>query len=307
MFTPIIRAERAFQGRALRRPGRLSSPFVFGLLIGGSSAAALMLPHAEVWAVRAGATALDTMNTLRSIQSALTILVIVSIFADYWRVVGGAVRGASIALTREYQARTWESLILTGVSARRLVIGKWWGVLRAVWEHERKMLFIRLVAFPWLLTPLANPDWDEFHISGAQAIIAVTLVALLTPILMSGFAAALGMMVSAVVRQEAISVRTGMGALLLVTLTVLMLIAALAASSTYSSVVTLFSALLPLDGGILAALSISFEVSPWYSSSAASTPAENLLIIAAVFAAMTAAALYAAVLIVQQQGALADS
>ncbi|PJF24373.1 MAG: hypothetical protein CUN53_18160 [Phototrophicales bacterium] len=187
-----------------------------------------------------------------------------------------------------------------------MVIDKWWGVLRAVWEHERKMLFIRLVVFPWLLTPLANPEWDEFRISSAQSIIAVALLALLTPLLMSGFAAALGMMVSAVVRQETISVRAGMGALLLVTLTLLMLITALAVSSTYSSVMILLSVLLPLDGGVLAALSISFEASPWYSS-AASTPAENLLIMVAVFAALTAAALYAAVLIAQRQGALAHA
>lgn len=303
MFTPIIRAEQAFQRRALRRPSWLSSPFTYGLLIGGSSAAGLMLPHAETWAALTGAGLFDTTNALNGIHSLLTLLLILNLLVDYWRVVGGAARGAAVALTREYQARTWESLILTGVSARQLVIGKWWGVLRAVWEGERRILLIRTVAFLWLLSPLANSDLDEFRIISAEVIVAALAVALLTPILMSGFAAAVGMAVSAVVRREAISVRAGMGALLLVTL-VVMMVSALAAGA-YQPVSTFFSALLPLEGGILTVLSLGFDLGSIYRQRAF-MPVEGLISIGAALTALTAAALYAAVLIAQRQGALSD-
>ena len=303
MFTPIIRAERAFQRRALRGAGWLSSPLVFGLLIGGASAAGLMLPYAGTWAALTGARLSQTIDTLRGIQAVLTMLLILNLFGDYWRMVGGAVRGASVALTREYQARTWESLILTGVSARRLVIGKWWGVLRAVWQGERRMLMIRAVAFLWLLSPLSNADIDEFRIISAQVIGMALLVALLTPPLMSGFAAALGMMVSAIVRREAISARAGMGVLLVVTLVVQMTIVIVGAGSG-QSILKLLSALLPLEGGILTVMSLGFDMGGIYGEPA-TVSIEGLLMTATVLIALSAAALYAAVLIVRQQGALA--
>jgi hypothetical protein len=274
---------------------------MYGLLIGGSSAAGLMLPHANTWAALTGAGLFDTTNTLDGIHSLLTLLVILNLFGDYWRVVGGAVRGASVALTREYQARTWESLILTGVSARRLVIGKWWGVLRAIWDVERRMLLIRAVAFLWLLSPLANSDLDEFRIISAEVIGMAVLVALLTPILMSGFAAALGMMVSAVVRRETISVRAGMGALLLVTL-VVMMVSTLSAGA-YQPVSIFFSALLPLEGGIMTVLSLGFDLGSIYRQGTI-MPVEGLIRIGATLTALTAAALFAAVLIARRQGAL---
>jgi hypothetical protein len=303
MFTPIIRSERAFQRRAQRGVRWLGSPLVYGLFIGGSSGAGLMQPHAEAWAALVGVPAPDVLAALRGVQLVLMLVTIGNLIGDYWRVVGSAARGGSVALTREYQARTWESLILTGVSARQLVIGKWWGVLRAVWEGERRMLIIRVVAFLWLLSPLANSDLDEFRIISAEVIVAALAVALLTPILMSGFAAAVGMAVSAVVRREAISVRAGMGALLLVTL-VVMMVSALAAGA-YQPVSTFFSALLPLEGGILTVLSLGFDLGSIYRQRAI-MPVEGLISTGATLTALTAAALYAAILIARRQGALSD-
>jgi len=303
MFAPIIRAERAFQRRTLRGAGWLSSPLMFGLLMGGASAAGLMLPHADTWAARAGVTPFDALSTLSAIQSALTMLTILSLFADYWRVISGAARGASVALTREYQARTWESLILTGVSARHLVISKWWGVLRAIWEVEHRTLFIRVVVFFWLLSPLANLEWNEFRTLSASVLGAVLLVALLTPPLMSAFAAAIGILVSSVARRDAISARVGTGALVMVNLLAL-LIGLLIDAAARWSLFAAPSALLPLEGGIFTVLSLGLNLSVFYNDSVG-VPVEQLLITAALFTAMTAAALYAAILIVRRQGGLA--
>jgi hypothetical protein len=305
MFAPIVRAEQAFQRRTLRGAGWLNSPLMFGLLIVGASAAGLMLPHADTWAARAGVTPFDALSTLSAIHSVLTTLTILNLFADYWRVISGAARGASVALTREYQARTWESLILTGVSARHLVISKWWGVLRAIWEVEHRMLLIRAIVFFWLLSPLAHVEWNAFRALSAGVLSAVLLVALLTPPLMSAFAAALGILVSSMARRDAISVRVGAGALLMVNLLAL-LIGLLIDAAARWSLFTAPSALLPLEGGIFTVLSLGLSFGIFYNDPV-SVPVDQLLITAALFAALTAAALYAAILIVRRQGGLAHS
>jgi hypothetical protein len=45
-----------------------------------------------------------------------------------WR----AVTLASQAIAREKQSQTWESLILTGISARQIIVSKWWSCVRCL-------------------------------------------------------------------------------------------------------------------------------------------------------------------------------
>jgi len=48
------------------------------------------------------------------------------------------------AVTREQRVGTWESLILTGIDAWRIVWGKWWGVVRYVWKDHALMALPRI-------------------------------------------------------------------------------------------------------------------------------------------------------------------
>lgn len=75
----------------------------------------------------------------------LIFLNAVVIFAIEMRIMGSS----ADAMRREFQGKTWELLILTGVDTWRLILGKWIGVIRG---HRRDILFLyllRFVTFIW--------------------------------------------------------------------------------------------------------------------------------------------------------------
>ena len=51
---------------------------------------------------------------------------------------------ASNAIGREKQSDNWESLVLTGVDARRLILGKWWAVIKYVWKTHALSALLRV-------------------------------------------------------------------------------------------------------------------------------------------------------------------
>lgn len=63
---------------------------------------------------------------------------------------------ATNSIAREYHTADWEALILTGISARALVLGKWWSVLRNVWPYHLAAALMKMgVVFgltKWLYT-----------------------------------------------------------------------------------------------------------------------------------------------------------
>ncbi|MBZ0299177.1 MAG: hypothetical protein K8J31_05535, partial [Anaerolineae bacterium] len=67
-----------------------------------------------------------------------------------------ALAGSSIS--REQESRTWESLLLTEMSARQIVQGKWWATLRALWGDHLMVLIVRLGFVAWLDFLGSDPD-----------------------------------------------------------------------------------------------------------------------------------------------------
>jgi hypothetical protein len=78
----------------------------------------------------------------------LVALVVANIVA-YVLVVLRGVLTASEAVTRERRDKTWELLMLTGVSRWRLILGKWFGALRITTGSYLWLLFIRLGTVFW--------------------------------------------------------------------------------------------------------------------------------------------------------------
>lgn len=76
------------------------------------------------------------------VQFSLAMLVL---FTHLW-MIGLAVRSGGMALSRERDGRDWELLILTGVRARDLVIGKWVGLMLALWRQFRGVVLWRVAA-----------------------------------------------------------------------------------------------------------------------------------------------------------------
>lgn len=87
-------------------------------------------------------------RTLEIVVVILFILNAVAIFAVEMRIMGNS----ADSMRREFQGRTWDLLILTGVDTWRLVLGKWLGTIRG---HRRDVLFLyslRFVTFLWGMT-----------------------------------------------------------------------------------------------------------------------------------------------------------
>lgn len=76
------------------------------------------------------------------VQFSLAMLVL---FTHLW-MIGMAVRSGGMALSRERDGRNWELLILTGVRARDLVVGKWVGLMLALWRQFRGVVLWRAAA-----------------------------------------------------------------------------------------------------------------------------------------------------------------
>ena len=71
-------------------------------------------------------------------------------FALYIVVTLVTVALAARSIVREQEGHTWESLLLTDLSARQIVQGKWWATLRALWGDHVMVLFMRLGFVAWL-------------------------------------------------------------------------------------------------------------------------------------------------------------
>ncbi len=60
---------------------------------------------------------------------------------------------ASSAVAREKrETQRWDALILTGVSARAIVLGKWWAIIRTLWREYLLLTVLRTIAILYLTT-----------------------------------------------------------------------------------------------------------------------------------------------------------
>ena len=65
---------------------------------------------------------------------------------------------AASSVSREQQAHTWDHLLLTNMTARQIVQGKWWATLRALWGDHLMVLILRLGAVTWVDFMGSDPD-----------------------------------------------------------------------------------------------------------------------------------------------------
>ncbi|MDX1992378.1 MAG: hypothetical protein SF029_08315 [bacterium] len=70
-------------------------------------------------------------------------LVVTGALLVYSPVVRRINQGCAESIVRERNGNTWELLLLTGISARRMAVGKWWGSFLAVWPEVPVAAFLR--------------------------------------------------------------------------------------------------------------------------------------------------------------------
>jgi hypothetical protein len=72
------------------------------------------------------------------------VLATIALYAHFRAIVHiSSMAGESVL--REKRGATWESLVLTGMDARQVIVGKWWAVVKSCWPTVAVAIAIRMV------------------------------------------------------------------------------------------------------------------------------------------------------------------
>lgn len=145
-------------------------------------------------------------DVLRTTRDVLNLLV----FIMYGLAFVQTMNLAASTVSREKEARTWESLILTNADAGRIVRGKWRATLRTIWWQYRYLLAVRvaLTVLLWLspqyfaISPYTPVD---SVISFGLALLAV----IAGTVLVIALAAAIGLLSSTAHRRSIVTLING--------------------------------------------------------------------------------------------------
>ncbi len=105
------------------------------------------------------------------------VLLIVMHVAMYAVVTLVTLALAAASISREYEGGTWDNLLLTNMSARQIVRGKWWATLRAMWGDHLLVLLLRLGFIAWLAYA-ADPGLRPDRAQVLLALLVITVFSL---------------------------------------------------------------------------------------------------------------------------------
>jgi hypothetical protein len=131
------------------------------------------------------------------------------LFCFYWALVTfhfglmlKTLHRSAAAITREKRdSERWESLLLTGISGREIVFGKWWATVQTMWRSYLFLAFLRAAAVLTLcnvgigILPMVEeaPRSDPISVSVWSILLGVGLVSVMTLVNLP-FTAACGVM-----------------------------------------------------------------------------------------------------------------
>lgn len=303
---PILRAELSHQQRELatRKWRRWSVLFSLGLVVALLSSLSLMIVLPQL-SLLLRVPVRDLEEMLRGWFGTLTVMIGGLIMIHHLTFSVSALQLASTSIAREKQGRTWESLLLTGVDARRIVYGKWWATMQTLWQAYRPLLVLRFALALWVGTLGATAQVTPFFTPPPLFyIVLIAVVTAVFPLSYAAFAGTLGILASLTVRSETTAYRVGTAlhfGTIVVSLSMVMLSFALPFGDVDPTIVSLIPALFvtPLDGGMLAIIGINAG-----SGSASLYYLIGLFACMALYAALTWASLRAAQALTVRQRAL---
>ncbi len=107
--------------------------------------------------------------TLDNFSTPTQQLAIYLIWIVHAVVASRAISAGANAISREHVGKTWDSLVLTGVSARQILIGKWLGVLNRVSGWMLIFGAVRIVMVPvFMMSLLYRYAWFNGGVSVSQ-------------------------------------------------------------------------------------------------------------------------------------------
>jgi len=189
---------------------------------------------------------------LEQIVMNTTVVVSILLFLTHVIVIAHALQMASSSVAREKVGRTWESLLLTGIDARRIVRGKWWATVMALWSVHRPLVIWRVIVIALMCSLILQ---STLHDSPFFLLIFIAPVVLFVfTILAAGIAASCGVLASVLVAHESAAYRVAMAFHLLYVLVTLSIFFALVFSPSRMSPSLTLAILAPHDGGVMTTL-----------------------------------------------------
>ncbi len=141
---PIAQAEIAYQQRT-GRERRWWRWLVRGVTL-LAVALALILYGGEL----AGVLLQRDPTPITSTLGVGVVLLLIFTTALHFLLLFRALALGANSITREAQGNTWELLVLTGLDARQIVLGKWWATVRRLWRAYALLALLRASAAVWM-------------------------------------------------------------------------------------------------------------------------------------------------------------
>lgn len=141
---PIMQAELRFQRRAARgrrwwrwlaRSVTLLAVMLALILYGGELAGALLQRDPTPIGERFGV--------------GVALLMVFTLALHFALMFRALALGAN-SIARERQGQTWDMLVLTGIDARQIVLGKWWATVRQLWRQYALLAVLRAGVIVWM-------------------------------------------------------------------------------------------------------------------------------------------------------------
>lgn len=136
----------------------------------------------------------DQYTLFGQVLSWLFVMLLTMNFALYGVVTLITLGLSAQSITREKSGGTWDTLVLTNIDARTIVLGKWWASLRALWGDHFMVLLLRLgILGQVLLFIRQNAGNLPLDVSvGVALVIPATLLIIAITVLDAAFTVALG-------------------------------------------------------------------------------------------------------------------
>lgn len=255
---PVAQAELNHQQRTTTHHRWQRFPIIFAvaLVLGVISYSTLQI--VPTLARRFGVPAQELDLLLRGGFDTITILTGALIMIHHLAFATAALQLAATSIAREKGGRTWESLLLTGVDAREIIVGKWSATMRTLWLAYRPLLLLRFGVALWMgaasgatrfSTYLTPPSFIDMIVIGG--------ITALFPLCYAGFTITLGLLASLLVSSETAASRVASAlhfGTIVVSLSFILIAFMLPYYDIDPALVSLIPALFvtPMDGGMLA-------------------------------------------------------
>jgi len=86
----------------------------------------------------------DTFYEYDNVIVQIVLLLAIYTFVYHFRTVFKTLGMASHTILREKESGTWETLLLTNMNSRRLVMGKCWAIVRLMWPAYARLTILRV-------------------------------------------------------------------------------------------------------------------------------------------------------------------